>query len=119
MTALHGFFGLPILKDITTQEWDARIDSPSCYGGMTGSSSGAVAALALLQATSDCVFQRGVSKSTSRPHGHTAFSASGGIGALRETVCPLLSERLVCGMPGCVDGRDEPQWKDVACGWAR
>jgi hypothetical protein len=63
MTALHGFFGLPILKDLTTRQWDVRVDQPYSYDGMVGGSTGALTALALLQATSNCIFHRQVSES--------------------------------------------------------
>lgn len=63
MTALHGFFGLPILKDLITRQWDVRIDQPYSYDGMVGGSTGALTALALLQAISNCIFHQQVSES--------------------------------------------------------
>jgi hypothetical protein len=84
MTALCGFFGLPVLKDLTTRQWDVRVDTPYISDGVNGSSSGALAALALLQATSNCVFHGEVSSVTSHTtHGQSPSVAAGVIS--RET----------------------------------
>lgn len=58
---LQGFLGLPLVHDLTTRQYDVWIDEPATYGGVVGGSGGALAALALLQATSNCTFYRDVS----------------------------------------------------------
>lgn len=60
-SVLQGFLGLPLVHDLTTRQYDVWIDEPATYGGVVGASGGALAALALLQATSNCTFYRDVS----------------------------------------------------------
>jgi hypothetical protein len=118
-TALHGFFGTPILKDLTTREWDTRFEQPYSYDGMRGSSSGALAALALLQATSDCVFRKEVSECTPPNTCQLDTMDCAGIMFVR-LIAPVPHLRSVswachCDSAGGYDGPAEPDWEDVVC----
>jgi hypothetical protein len=127
MTALCGFFGLPVLKDLTTRQWDVRVDTPYISDGVNGSSSGALAALALLQATSNCVFHGEVSSVhvLHSTHGQSPSVDAAVIVVQYFIVAPERAVQLssygtvLRALPGGYDGRAEPQWADVACGWSR
>lgn len=97
MAALQSFLGLPIVHDLGLRQLDLWLDQPCIPGGITGSSCGGLAALSILQATSNCSFHGKVSQE--------AVALAVGVGACQSTGVTSQSQILI----------RRPEWRLGSC----